>query len=208
MSFGEKFSVLVSSSNLSRRKLAQALGFGSPGSIDYYMKHDKLPGYDVLGRVCEHFGVSPEYFGTTAPVAVTSLHQDEKKYLFDDAPIPILSDESENALQTGVLNLSGIGIHSGFAIVVDERLETLGFPLGSTLYLSTRFEIDSVDIAIVEYKKERFFASVEMRGKSLVILPLDRTKPPVTVGTNQKDVRIIASLENILIKPNLINFRR
>lgn len=205
MNFGEKFTQLVNGSNLSRRKLAQELGFGSPGSIDYYMKRDKLPGYDVLNRICQFFGVSAAYFGANHEFTEqsASFQQNDVKYVAQESPIPILSDETESAVQTGVLNLSGIGIHSGFVIVVDDRLASLGFQLGSSLYLSTKFDIDTVQVAIVSLGKERFFAKCEKRGNSMVILPLDRTKPPVTVDIKGKDVQIIASLENIFGKPNL-----
>ncbi|MBR6523379.1 MAG: helix-turn-helix transcriptional regulator [Clostridia bacterium] len=210
MNFGEKFTQLVCGSNLSRRKLAQKLGFGSPGSIDYYMKHDKLPSGEILSRICDCFGVTSEYFGMTTQKSAASavLKQDELKYVSPQNPIPILSDETESAIQTGMLNLSGIGIHCGFAIAVDDRLSALGFPPGSTLYLSTKFNIETLDVAIVRMGNEQFFATCQKHGTSMVILPLDRTRPPVTADMNGKEFEIIASLENIFVKPSLVNLRR
>ena len=207
MNFGEKFTELVNGCELTHQQLADVLGFKSKSNINYYMNRKKKPSADVLDRMCDYFGVTQDYFSDKAKPP--QLRQVELEYQIAPDYIPVLSDESINAVQVGKLELSALGIHEGFVIVADERISSFGFPIGSSLYFSTNFDEASANIVIVQQGENRYFATCEHRGNNTVILPLDREKPAATLDKKTKsDIQVYAALQEMLVKPGLINLRR
>ena len=203
MNFGEKFSRLVNDCELTHQQLADALGFKSKSHINYYMNLKKRPSPDILDRICDYFGVGSDFFSEKA--TPTRFKQNEKEYVSTDGYIPILSDESVSAVPVGRLDLSGLGIHEGFVIVADDRISSLGFPVGSALYFSTKFDEALAGTVIIQQGESRYFAMCEQRGNNIVILPCDREKPAVTLDRKAKsDVQIYAVLQGMFSNLNIV----
>ena len=204
MHFGKEFKKLVEGRAETFEEIAQALGFKSKSSLSYYFKCEKRPKTDILDRICGFFGVSPDYFNDNENGGKLVFRQSENNYVTQINTIPVFTDESEDALKIGEITMGSLGINDGFAIVADERLEKLGIPIGSTLFMTSEGDMTSAEIIIVETESERFFACCEKRGDSVFIYPLDPDKEPIKLGGN---IKIFAVLKQLLVKPSALNLR-
>ena len=198
MNFGEKLTKLIEASGRTRQKIADDLGFGSRSNITYYEKKSNMPQTDVFLKFCEYFDVSADYFDN---VGVRLVRQPEKEYVAEELKIPVMSDETESANQVSYMVIPHSGITDGFAIVIDDdRLDPIGISCGSTVILTRKIKLLKKHKVIVNYKKDRFFATYEKLGENhTVIVPADSKKPPIVLDDKHgEDIEIIAVVKSVI----------
>ncbi len=197
MHFGDEFKKLITGSGLTYEEVAAGLGYKRKSNISYWIKSKKSPNHDKIVEICNFFGVSKTYFDEDAQPEM-DFHQPQTEYRTEKHTIPVMSGETTDAVKVGEVSVPYLGIDDGFAIVVDDRLEELGFQQGSTLFLSKKFDLASTCKVVAQQGAERFFATYEKRGNHAVILPLDHEKPPLT--PEGAGVTVYAVLKHILIE--------
>lgn len=187
MHFGEKFHNLVKSSGKTYEEIAADLNFKSRSHISYLINKASAPKHDKVMEICHYFNVPGDYFDN--PTEEIKLHQAEKDYQAKMIKIPVMDSEAADAVKISDAFIPNPVIRDGFAVLInDDRLMGMGIPCGSTVFLSRQFTLSDKHRVLAQTGKNRFFATYEKRGNSVILTPANPEMPPVLFDEKTSDV--------------------
>lgn len=191
MSFGAKFKQLLEQKGVTYEDARTALGYKSKGTITNLTKMEYQPSGDKLIRICEYLGV-PKTFFDEMPDNM-SFNQPENSYKTEKRTIPLMENESPDAVVIAEMVIPQIGAKETFAIeITDDRLSGMGISCGTTLFLTKSFTLSDKHEVIAEQGGKRFFALYEKRGDEEILTPADPGMRRIELGRKNSDIKIYA----------------
>ena len=191
MSFGAKFKQLLEQKGITYEDARTALGYKSKGTITNLTKMEYQPSGDKLIKICEYLGV-PKNFFDEMPDNM-SFSQPENSYKTEKRTIPLMENESPDAVVITEMVIPQIGTPDTFAIeIIDDRLAGMGISCGTTLFLTKSFTLSDKHEVIAEQGDKRFFALYEKRGDEEILTPADPEMRRIELGRKNSDIKIYA----------------
>lgn len=203
MHFGEKFKALLEQKGVTYEAARIALGYKSKGSITNLTKADIPPRQDKLYKICDYLGVPYNFFDELPEERHFS--QPEISYETQKHIIPLMENESADAMVLTEMVIPQMGITDAFAVEInDNRLENIGIPCGTTLFLARKFTLSAKHEVIVQKGKNRFFALYEKRGTEEVLTPADPEMRRIVLNKkNKSGIEIFAVVVYKLCRANI-----
>lgn len=192
MSFGAKFKSLLKERGITYEDARVALGYKSKNSIAKLTDDAASPTLDKMYEICDFLGLPYTFF--IKKQQVLNFGQPETVYETQKNIIPLMENESVDAVVLAEMVIPQMGIQDAFAVEInDDRLENIGIPCRTTLFLTRKFTLSEKHEVIVRKGKKRFFAIYEKRGTEEVLTPADPQMRRIVLDKkNKSDIEIYA----------------